>query len=282
MDSILNEMDSDLKEAHQNMGIFLERGACNNSSGNDPHFKIPKLHHLFDVVSDIHHSGVPSNFNSDPVKAQHIPCLKEPYKQTNRKDYTEQMLTALSLHEHIVIEQGFQQWSELYDEGNSQDDEANLMDPEGTTAELAPQQQQSNSSSLVKHGIIIAKNPHHHHVPIDTIISTYDLDDLVSSVCLFEAGYNGTSRSQASHYHYPRDLLPPSYGLLDIWDSFQIFPSYRNSFYNADPTTIHGKGLDSRHQPGFHTAFIMVYPNAQQIHHESHISPYIDLKLIFI
>src|SRR5260370_26417960 len=32
------------------------------------------------------------------------------------------------------------------------------MDPEGTTAELAPQQQQSNSSSLVKHGIIIAKN----------------------------------------------------------------------------------------------------------------------------
>ena len=107
MDSILNEMDSDLKEAHQNMGIFLERGAHNNSSGNDPHFKIPKLHCLFDVVSDICCSGMPSNFNSDPVKAQHIPGLKEPYKQTNRKDYTEQMLTALSLCEHIVIEQGF-------------------------------------------------------------------------------------------------------------------------------------------------------------------------------
>src|SRR5260370_11691911 len=200
---------------------------------------------------------------------------KEPYKQTNRKDYTKQMLTALSLHECIVIEQGFQQWSELYDEGN-------LMDPEGTTAEFVPQQQQSNSSSLVKHGIIIAKNPHHHHVPIDTIISTYDLDDLFSSVSLFKAGYNGTYRSQPSHYHYPKHFLPPSYGLLDIWDSFQIFPSYRNSFYNADPTTICGKGLDSRHQPGFHTAFIMVYPNAQQIHCQSHISPYIDLKLIFI
>jgi len=134
------------------------------------------------------------------------------------------MLTALSLHEHIVIEQGFQQWSELYDEGNSQDDEANLMDPEGTTAELAPQQQQSNSSSSSQTWNHNCKNPHHHHVPIDTIISTYDLDDLVSSVCLFEAGYNGTSRSQPSCYHYPRDLLPPSYGLLDIWQPMTTKP----------------------------------------------------------
>src|SRR5260370_40880618 len=52
---------------------------------------------------------------------------------------------------------------------------------------------------------------------------------------------------------------------------FGSSPPIEIHFYNADPTMIHGKGLDSRHQPGFHTAFIMVYPNAQQIHHESHI-----------
>ncbi|KAF7347075.1 hypothetical protein MVEN_01461500 [Mycena venus] len=102
-DETLSFLADALDSFHQNKGIFINLGVCND-------FNLPKLHLCKHYVMYIKLYGTTDNYNTEYTERLHINLAKEAYRSINFKDEFPQMTLWLEQKEKIFRHEKFIQW----------------------------------------------------------------------------------------------------------------------------------------------------------------------------
>jgi hypothetical protein len=84
----------------------------------------------------------------------------------------------------------------------------------------------------------IAQDPHHRSCPINQLMESHGIPDLVSSICrmLDLDGYDGSSSGQ--RWEYGIERLLKEYRFVDVWDHFRLTTPPCDKFSEEESVTI--------------------------------------------
>jgi hypothetical protein len=83
----LQEMDTSLATFHHYREVFEDVGVCPDD------FAIPRQHSLVHYTQNIRLFGAPTGLDSAITESKHIKAVKEPWRESNRCNAIDQMIT---------------------------------------------------------------------------------------------------------------------------------------------------------------------------------------------
>ena len=238
-DTTLRVMQTKLADYNLARFVYIRNGSRRGKNGVINNMKFPKAHSPNHIFSNIKDTGVIDNYSTETSETMHIEACKDPWRESNRKDYMQQVIHRLTRHENIHAFSAYLQWrNQSWDDAYDDDSE------------------ESRPANGLTH-IKIAKIPHRHCTPIDVVMAEHSIPGLSAAIIRFE---NSTDSGLDLFEHgiHPHEGLPPSFAQLDIWTSFCISPARPNEFYKVETFTIHCKPASATSDDFFDPVLVRV------------------------
>ncbi|KAF9510814.1 hypothetical protein BS47DRAFT_1256591, partial [Hydnum rufescens UP504] len=109
-DTSLHLMQSCLNKYNKAQLIYIHNGAHSGKNGIISHMKIPKAHANGHIEEGIKDSSMIDNYSMETPETYHIAACKEPWKESNHKDYMIQVIHQLTHHEAIHSYSLYLEW----------------------------------------------------------------------------------------------------------------------------------------------------------------------------
>jgi hypothetical protein len=242
-DTTLQLMRSRLTEYNKARLVFIRNGARCGKNGVIEHMKIPKAHANSHFEEGIKDTGAVDNYSTETPETYHIASCKEPWKESNRKDFMIQVIRRLTRHAAIHMYSSYLEWRGRDAQGQSGDDPA--ADDESIT---------------FAHGLIrlrLAKVPHFHGIGIQSIMRDCTIPGLLAAIVRYDSNVDsGFALFQRGIFHVYD--LPQQYEELDIWTSMRIHPDRPNKFFQEETFTVHCKPATAESAESFDPVLIQV------------------------
>jgi len=217
-DVSLRQMRSRLDEYNNARLVYIRNGARCGKNGTIDHMKIPKAHAFGHFEEGIKDTGTIDNYSTETPETYHIDACKEPWKESNRKDYMIQVIRRLTRHEAIHSYSSYLEWRRDTADRSVKDDEPTF--PHGLTH------------------IKLAKTPHCRAISIHAIMAKHAIPGLIAGIIRYENSRD-SGLAQFERGIFTTQDLPAIYELLDIWTSFRIRPDRPNDFFPQEMFTVH-------------------------------------------
>ncbi|KAF9504797.1 hypothetical protein BS47DRAFT_1281911, partial [Hydnum rufescens UP504] len=91
-DKMLSDLCTDYHAAKQ---VYIENGSYHGKNGVIPHMNLPKEHVGNHYPMTIKDHGTTDNYSTETSETFHIESCKEPYCESNHKDFMAQVVHAL-------------------------------------------------------------------------------------------------------------------------------------------------------------------------------------------
>ncbi|KIJ55985.1 hypothetical protein M422DRAFT_150938 [Sphaerobolus stellatus SS14] len=149
------------------------------------HFRIPKIHMMEHYVSLIRLKGTTDGYNTEQSERLHIDCAKDGYRASNKKEYTQQMVTYLTRQEYIHSFTTYLEWregisSEVWEVN---EDQEVVADPESLAPQLKALQLSDKETESItsQYGLTwhITKKPSSPNTAVETLITDYGAVDII-------------------------------------------------------------------------------------------------------
>lgn len=95
-------IDQALLEFHNYKNEIIKAGGRHGKRGAILHFKIPKLEGMGRVTYNTAYMGAPYQYTSDITERCHITHVKQPYRQSNRRNFSEQIARFMDRLEKVA------------------------------------------------------------------------------------------------------------------------------------------------------------------------------------
>jgi hypothetical protein len=220
-DHTLRLMSERLADYNSARLVYIRNGARRGKNGVINHMKYPKGHANHHYAQGIKYNGTIDNYSTETPETNHIASCKEPWKESNRKDFMYQVIRRLTRHECIHLRSSFMQWREQQLGGGGEtlgEEETSIV----------------NGPSHVK----LAKIPHFRSIPIQDIARLHAIPGLYTAIARYvhaqDSGLPVVERRILGDDH-----IPSSFKELDLWTSFRISPKCVDERYDTETFTIH-------------------------------------------
>jgi hypothetical protein len=220
--AMLQVMQAHLTDYNIARLMYIRNGSCRGKKGVIDNMKFPKSHSPHHIFSNIRDTGIIDNYSTETSETIHIEACKEPWWESNHKDYMQQVIRCLTHHENIHIFSAYLQWHDQSWDESSNDGNEETEPVNGTTH------------------IKIAKVPHCRGIPMNIMADQHSIPGLSVVIVQFELGA-GSGLTQFKWGIYWDGDLPSPFAELDIWTSFHISPNWPNELYKQETFTIHCK-----------------------------------------
>lgn len=101
-DDHMHATDEALREFHHYKNDIIRAGGRRGKNGPILHFKIPKLEGMGRVTYNAEYTGAPYQHTSDTTERCHITHVKHPYRQSNRRNFVEQVARFMDCVEKVA------------------------------------------------------------------------------------------------------------------------------------------------------------------------------------
>lgn len=93
-----------------NKSVWIENGSRKGKNGVIEHFNIPKLHIIRHLADHVRSKGPADNYSTETMERLHIDLVKDAYRASNRKEWTQQALRWLTRHEQVCNFDAWLEW----------------------------------------------------------------------------------------------------------------------------------------------------------------------------
>jgi len=245
-DDSLVDLRKHIADYNATKRIYIENGARRGKNGIINHMNIPKEHIGDHYPTTIEDHGTTDNYSTETSETFHIESCKEPYRESNRKDFMDQVIRSLTRRENIHQFQSYLRWrSQEWDSDKSDGREDDKM--------------------TFAHGLThikLAETPHQRGVPINSLLDDYNIPGLVCAIIRF-VQFGDSGLAMHARGSYGLHDLPREFRNVDIWWSFRLRVDAPNPFFDAAMSTIHCRLASARSAELFDPVLIQIKePNA--------------------